>query len=151
MPEDLRSGLMADFINLAGDQRGIVVHKKYPLFVLISEDTIHRHIKDYESSLKEHYEHWYSMIGSFSIALSCVTALVTVEKWQDFVLSGAVWHAIFIVVAAASVVNGLKAGCFYYRRGSLATVDSIVKQITDENVYDDVQKEPSLKVKSQEF
>ena len=85
---------------------------KLPSFVLISRDTIHLELKNFESRIAKKY-----YCGTaFSVFLSSVSVVLTATQFGDFLgVPGTTWHGIFIVFAVISFVVGIGSAWMWYR------------------------------------
>lgn len=67
---------------------------KLPSFVLISRDTIHLELKNFEDRISKKF--W--CLSAFSVFISCASAILTATQFNDFLgISGSTWHGVFII------------------------------------------------------
>lgn len=74
---------------------------KLPPFVLISRDTIHLELKNFESRVTKKY--W--CFSAFSVFLTCLSVVLTATQFGDFLgIPGGTWHGVFVAFTIVSLV-----------------------------------------------
>lgn len=114
---------MHDYIDTSADRCEIKVVKNLPKFIYVSSDTIHRHVRHFESvTLRKG-----RFIGAMSTSITLGIPLMTSE-FKDFAgITGATWQGIFILAFVASLGVIAYNGFRFYSHPE--TVESVIKKI----------------------
>lgn len=117
---------MNDYLDTGADRREVPVTKNIPWLIYVSADTIHRYVKEFEETTFKKG----MLFGSSATMFSLLITLVTASEFKDFAgLSGAVWHAFFVMAFLISVLFVLFSviSLFFGKRPS--SVDDVVQKI----------------------
>lgn len=91
-------------MTVPGGSHDIPMTTKMPSFILISCDTIHLGLKEFESACSKKA----AFASAISVALSAIPVVLTSSGFNDFLgVPGAVWHAVYVLLAFGGVAASL--------------------------------------------
>lgn len=99
---------MTDFLNMGEEKRSLLVMKNFSWFIYVNSDTVYRHIREFEISIRSKAEEKAQLVGALSVFLSVLLSVLTAENFHDFLkVPSSVWQAALYILLVFSGALGV--------------------------------------------